>query len=323
MASLIFWIGVFFLGLLVLAKSSDYFIKAAEKLGLILRIPAFIVGVTIIAIGTSLPELASSIFAVIKGSSEIVAGNVIGSNIANIFLILGIAVVISGNVKLLRSLIRVDLPLLIGASFLLAASIWDGVYTLNEAFLSLFLLGIYLSYTASFQKKKDGIAKKIRKDIREKMEDKKRKLCWKSITLLLLSLVLLYFSANYVVDAVIAISDIAGIGKEIIALTAVAVGTSLPELAVSISAIRSRKSEILIGNILGSTIFNSLGVMGIAALFGKITISNEIIKFSLPLMLVAALLYFFITQDREITKWEGWLLIVFYLFFIGKVFGFV
>ncbi|MFQ5887680.1 MAG: sodium:calcium antiporter [Candidatus Hydrothermarchaeales archaeon] len=96
-------------------------------------------------------------------------------------------------------------------------------------------------------------------------------------------------------------------------------GTSLPELTVSITAARVGKPEIAIGNVLGSNIFNSLAVMGISALFGTLLIPQSILTFALPLMLIATLLYLFITQDRQITKWEGWLLLLFYLFFIGKI----
>lgn len=324
----IFWIGVFLGSLFILIKSSNKFIGAAEKIGLALKIPSFIVGVTIVAIGTSLPELASSIFAVLKGSSEIVAGNVIGSNIANIFLILGVAAIFGGNIKLLRPLIRVDLPFLIGASFLFAISIWDGNYTIWEGLLSLVLVAIYISYTVSFQKEPGVVKekKKIRKHIKKRIEDrheKESKWNWKTILTLVLSLVFLYLSANYVVESILALSEIWGIGTAIIAVTAVALGTSLPELFVSISAVRNNNPGIAVGNILGSTIFNSLAVMGIPALIGTLTIPRELIVFSLPLMLFAALLYFFITQDKEITKWEGWLLVVFYVYFIMSVLGVV
>lgn len=322
-----FWLGVFIGSLFILIKASDHFIKASEKVGYSLKIPSFIIGVTIVAIGTSLPELASSIFAVTKGSSEIVAGNVVGSNIANIFLVLGIAAVAGGNIKLLRSLIRVDLPMLIGASLLFTLSIWDGEYTVPEALISLFLVAIYISYTVTSQKKHEDkdLKQKIKRDIRKRLDEEKsdRKLHWQSFVVLGLSLLFLYLSANFVIESVLQLSELLSIGTEVIALTAVAIGTSLPELFVSINAVMNKKEEIVVGNILGSTIFNSLAVMGIPALFGTIIITNELISFSLPIMVIATLMYFFITQDREITKWEGWLLIIFYVFFIGKVVGFV
>ncbi|GAH33655.1 unnamed protein product, partial [marine sediment metagenome] len=123
------WIIVFVVSLFVLIKASDYFTHSAEKIGLFFGIPLFIVGATIVAVGTSLPELISSIFAVLRNSSEIVVGNVVGSNVANIFLVLGIAAIVGRRMKLTYELIHVDLPLLIGSAFLLAVTIWDGIFS--------------------------------------------------------------------------------------------------------------------------------------------------------------------------------------------------
>ena len=157
MMDIALWIFVFIASIFVLLKASNYFTNSAEKIGLFLGMPTFIVGVTIVAIGTSLPELSSSIFAVFADSSEMVVGNVIGSNIANIFLVLGLAAIIGGNIKIFHELIRVDLPILIGASLLLTVSIWDGVYTLPEAILSLSMMVVYLSYTVSTHKKRKSV----------------------------------------------------------------------------------------------------------------------------------------------------------------------
>ena len=122
------------------------------------------------------------------------------------------------------------------------------------------------------------------------------------------------------------ISEIVNVGKEIIAASAIALGTSFPELMVSITAARKGMPEMAVGNVLGSNIFNSFVVMGIPALIGGLVVPEGILTFSLPLllisaMLVATILYFFITQDKEITKWEGWLLVIFYVFFLGKLFN--
>jgi len=111
------------------------------------------------------------------------------------------------------------------------------------------------------------------------------------------------------------------VGRAIIAVSVVALGTSAPELIVSFNASRKGKSEIAIGNVLGSNIFNVFGVMGIAGLFGTLIIPPDILTFALPMMIVATLLYFFITQDKEITRWEGGILIIFYVFFIGALFS--
>ena len=317
MSPLLVWIIIFIASLLVLIKASDYFTDSAEKIGLYFGLPAFIVGVTIVAIGTSLPELVSSIFAVLKNSSEIVVGNVVGSNITNIFLILGIAAIIGKKIKVTYEIIHVDLPLLVGSAFLLAVMIWDGNFTLPEALLSIGGIILYLFYTISVEKKHEDI--EIEKEMKGKL--KKRKLGWKALIILVVSAFFIYLGAKYTVESVIKLSEILNIGKEIIAISAVALGTSLPELMVTVSATRKGKPEMAVGNVLGSNIFNSFAVMGIPALFGTLIIPHSILTFGLPMMLIATLLYFFITQDKEITKWEGWLFIIFYVFFIGKLFN--
>lgn len=315
MLHLLVWIIIFLASLLVLIKASDYFTDSAEKIGLYFGLPAFIVGVTIVAIGTSLPELISSIFAVLKNSSEIVVGNVIGSNITNIFLILGIAAIMGRKIKITHELIHVDLPLLVGSAFLLAVTIWDGVFTLPEAILCIGGVVLYLLYTLNGTMKN----KDTKKEMKAKL--KKEKLDWKILIILIVSAFFIYMGARYTIESVIKLSEILSIGKEIIAISVVALGTSLPELMVTISAARKGRSEMAVGNILGSNIFNSLAVMGIPALIGTLIIPQSILTFGLPMMLIATLLYFFITQDKEITKWEGWLLIIFYVFFIGKIFN--
>jgi cation:H+ antiporter len=125
------------------------------------------------------------------------------------------------------------------------------------------------------------------------------------------------------VESVINLSEILNLGKEIIAVSAVAFGTSVPELAVSLTALRKGKPEIAVGNVLGSNIFNTFVVMGVPAFFGALIIPSSILTFGLPIMLMATLLFFFITQAKVITKWEGYMLLLFYVFFIGKLFGLI
>ena len=159
------------------------------------------------------------------------------------------------------------------------------------------------------------LRKKIRKDLQ------KEKLSSKTWGIFIISSIFIFIGAKYTINSVIQLSELLNLGTEIIAISAVALGTSLPELMVSITAARKGKAEIAVGNILGSNIFNTFAVMGIPALFGVLIIPQSILSFGLPLMLAATLLYFFITQDNEITKWEGWMLIMFYAFFVIKLFN--
>ena len=311
---LFIWLGVFIISLGVLVKSSDYFTEAAEKIGLLLGLPSFIIGVTIVAVGTSLPELVSSIIAVQQNSSEIVLGNVVGSNIANIFLIIGIASVISNKMDIYYELIHVDLPLFVGSAFLLALTVYDGKFTIGEALICIACYVVYLFYTISSS---DG---STAEESSENNPEEKPSLI-KQIIIVAISAVFLFFGADYTIESITKISEILNIGKELIAVTAVAVGTSLPELIVSVSAAKKGNPEIAVGNVLGSNIFNALMVMGIPALIGPLTLPANLLHLSVPVMLVATILFFFVTQDKQVTKWEGWLFFLLYAWFTGNLFG--
>jgi len=299
---------MFVVSLAVLVKASDWFTQSAEQIGRGIGISPFIIGVTIVAFGTSLPELISSIMAVKLGASEIVVGNVLGSNITNIFLIFGLTAIFSKNILLKYDLAIVDLPLLLGTTMLLALMIWDGEFSQIESVLCILGLIVYLVYAANAGSK-------------EKTKDHpKTKIGFRPWIMLLISGVIVYLGARFTVDAIIRLSDAFKVGKEVIAGSAVALGTSLPELTVSISAARKGTPEMAIGNILGSNIFNAFGVMGISALFGKLIIPIDMIREALPIMLIATFLFYFITQVKRVTRWEGALLLIFYIYYLSQLF---
>lgn len=318
MLELFIWVIVFVVSLFVLIKASHYFTDSAEKIGLFLGLPAFLIGVTIVSVGTSLPELVSSIFAVIAGSSEIVVSNVVGSNIANILLVLGIVAIVGKKMKIAYELAHVDVPILIGSAFLFTIMVWDKVFSLPEAIISILGIVIYLLYTISSEKEHEDV--EIKKEMKTELLQKKE-LNVKTILILVISVFFIYISAKYTIESVVVLSGLIGIGKDVIAVSAIALGTSLPELAVSFVAARKGKPEIAIGNILGSNIFNTFVVMGIPAFIGTLVIPQSILTLGLPMMIISTLMFFFITRDKEITKWEGYLLLLFYVLFIGKVFN--
>ncbi len=317
------WGVIFFVSLFVLIKASDLFTDAAEEIGLFFKLKPFLIGVTIVALGTSLPELISSFFAVISGASEIVSGNVVGSNITNICLVLGLAAVVGKKMKLDYEIINVDLPLLISSAFILGITIYDGRFTFWEAILCLVGVAIYfiriaMSENGTKKSKKDG--KDLERYLKKELHWTKR-LPKKDFFVLFISSIFIFFSAKYTIDSAVKISEFLKIGTDIIAASVIALGTSLPELAVSLSAAKKGKAEIAVGNVLGSNIFNSLGVMGVAGLFGVLIIPSSVITFGLPLMIIVTLIVLFVTQDKEVTQWEGYFLLLFYAFHIGKMFN--
>ena len=313
MPSILIWGLVFILSLAVLIISADFFIKSSEKIGASLGIPSFIVGVTLVALGTSLPELITSIIAVMEGASEIVTGNVIGSNISNLCLILGVTGIYSRRVLLGFDIMRVDLPMLVGSSFFMGLCLWDQQFSLFEGILSLAALGMYLAYLFFLGKEEQEEPDQGDEGVRGHFD-------WKTPVILLASGAAIYFSAKYNVQSIQQLSSELGIGKDFIALTAVALGTSLPELVVSIVASRSGHTDMAVGNILGSNIFNTFAVMGVASSVGSLTIT-DLTAYSMPYMVAATLMAFFVLQDRLLTQWESWILIMLYVLFIFNIPG--
>ncbi|HNR59393.1 MAG TPA: sodium:calcium antiporter, partial [Methanothrix sp.] len=264
-----------------------------------------------------------SVLAVVKGSSEIVTGNVMGSNVTNIFLILGLSAIVGKKMVTSYSLVNVDLPFFVGSAVLLSLMVWDGAFSLPEALLCLACLLVYLLYAVSVERVADEARARSMEELEASgvVHPKKRRLDPRVYLKLFLSIVFLYIGANYTVVSVVRLSEMVGIGTEIIAASAVALGTSLPELVVSVKAAATNKPELAIGNIIGSNIFNALGIMGISALFGTVAIPATITTFVMPMMIVSTLLYFVVIWENEMTHWEGWLLVIFYAFFLGKLFA--
>ncbi|MEL7533192.1 MAG: calcium/sodium antiporter [Bacteroidota bacterium] len=313
MAEIWIWIIVFIGTLIVLVISADLFIKVAEKIGLSIGISPFVVGVTLVALGTSLPELVTSIAGVLKGNSEIVLGNIVGSNIANMGLVLGMVGIIGGKIKLKFDLMSVDLPIMMGASVLLYLALQNNHFSLPEGLLFIAGLGIYLTYVFSSGKAE------IPEKGEESEQDPNLRLTWQDIAKLIASVVLIYFSANYNVEAIDFIAQWFDVGNEFVAQTAVALGTSLPELVVSVVAIRRQNAELAVGNIVGSNIFNIFCVMGIPRLLGEIEIPRSILEFGLPGLIIISGLALFSLQDKMLTRWEGFMLLFCYLIYIGNL----
>ena len=309
---LILWIFVFIISLIVLIKSADYFTISAEKIGLAFHIPEFIIGVTIVSIGTSLPELVTSIVAAYSGNPEIVIGNVVGSNITNIFLGLGLLPLIIGFFKIGKKLISTDLPILIGSSFLLLVTCYDGKFKPLEALFCLAGFAVYMAY-----------ALKEHQDYKQNLEEhlrKSAKIDIKTVVTLFVSCVVLWLGAEFTVRSIEKISQFTNLGTEVVSASALALGTSLPEIITSIIVIRNGKIDIAVGTLFGSNIFNAFAIMGIAGLIGTISIPEVMMPFGIYMLVLATLLYFFITLDQEITIWEGCLLIIFYGIYLVKLF---
>lgn len=296
---------LFLVGLFVLVRSSDAFVDYAKELSLSFGVSPFVVGITIVSVGTSLPELVTSVIAVTGGSSDLVLGNVMGSNIANVFFIGGIGALIAGRLRTKENLMAVDLPFFVGTALLLGLIIMDATVSLFEGILLCVCLILYVVYAAS--------KKRAAKEHRTRFS-------WVSIFGVLLSGVLIYFSAQLSVQSIVRVGELVGIATSVLGASVVALGTSFPELFVTIAAARKNETDIVLGNILGSNIFNILGVVGIPRLFGALAVSPLMLTIVLPIMITATLLFFVMVQERELSKWEGMFLLLLYVFFLSAIF---
>lgn len=311
---IILWSAIFIVSLIVLVKGADWLIVSSEKIGLSIGLSPFIVGVTIVGIGTSLPELVSSIFAVLEGAVDVPVANAVGSNIANILLIIGFSAVISKRLMVDKDLIDLDLPLVAGSTALFIGMGWDGVITFGESLLLMLGFGVYLLYTI------------LHKDINiEELSDKKivkkPKITIKDIVMLIIGILGLILGSKYLIESLISLSSILNVATGVIAITAVAVGTSLPELLVSAKAALQGKSEVALGNIFGSNVFNILVVIGLPGLFKTLTLDAQTLYIGIPTLIVTTLLFVISGISKRIYSWEGLFFLLIYVLFIAKLFN--
>ena len=329
---LLFWIIIFIVSLIVLVKGADWLLQSAEKIGLSFGISPFIIGVTIVGLGTSFPELISAMMAVFRGVTEIVPASAIGSNIANILLVIGISAVIGKKLLIHKGLIDLDLPLLAISTVLFLGIAWDKQITFIEALLLLLAYGIYLLYSFLYREEETEEIHEVLPDRAERRKlqsqktfkkklKKKPKIGIKDFLVLGAGIISLVFGAKYLIDSVIKLSEILEIGAGAISLAAVALGTSLPELLVSVKAALQNKSELALGNVFGSNVFNLLVVVGIPGLFKTLQIDEKTFSLGLPILAAATFLFIISGISRRIHIWEGAMYLIVYIFFVGKLFG--
>ena len=270
-------LGLLVVGFVLLMKGADWFVEGASSIADKFGIPQLVIGLTIVAMGTSLPEAAVSISAALKGSAEITIGNVVGSNIMNVLVILGLASVICA-IPVQKSTVKYEIPFTIGVTALLAfLGLWDNQVSRLEGGILWVFMVIYLLYLLRMARKGNGKEPEDRKEAgREGQEGKaKDQPVWKLLLMLVVGGAMIVYGSDVTVDAASALATIFGMEERFIGLTIVAFGTSLPELVTSVTAALKGKADIAVGNIVGSNIFNILFVVGVSALITPVPFSAE------------------------------------------------
>lgn len=290
-----------FVGFAMLIKGADWFVDGSSGIATKFKIPQLVIGLTIVAMGTSAPEAAVSIAAALKGNADITIGNIVGSNILNILIILGVSALIT-PLAVAKSTIKVEIPFMIAVTLLLLWMGYNGTVSLLEGIILLVVFLVYLGYLFL-------LAKNDKNKDEETVNDVS---VWKSLMWTVIGLVLIVYGSNVTVDAATKIAQIVGLSERFIGLTIVALGTSLPELFTSVSAARKGNADIAIGNIVGSNIFNILFVIGISSVIVPVPFANGFRFDTIIAVAAAVLLLLCGLKDKKLKRWSGILMLLSY-----------
>lgn len=305
---------LFIIGLFLLIKGADLLVEGASSIAKRFKVSDMAIGLTVVAFGTSMPELAVSLAASIGGNTEISIGNVLGSNIANILLILGVCACIV-PITIHKETVLKELPfamLAVAALFFLALDLWLGNGTSNllsrgDGLVLLLFFGIFMYYTFGIAKRGD-----VETDSIHSLP------AWKSVLFIVLGLAGLVVGGKWLVDGAVDIALFFGMSQTLVGLTVVAVGTSLPELATSLAAARKGRPEIAVGNVVGSNIFNVLWILGVSAVvaplpYSRFNIEDTLITLGVTIVATAIIL---IGTRHVLTRFNG---LLFLLGYVGYV----
>lgn len=294
-------------GFIFLIKGADYFVEGSSNIAKKFKISPMIIGLTIVAMGTSMPELSVSITSSLIGKNDMSLANVVGSNMFNILMALGVSSLII-NLPIKKDSIKFDIPFLIGIGTLLLLMLFDLKLSIFEG---LILIGIFVFYLWKTLK---PMLKKKDKDIKENEE--KNKSMFKMIVISLVGIIGIIIGGNMVVDNASKIAEIFGMSQNLIGLTIVAVGTSLPEFVTSIMAIKKGENEIAIGNVVGSNIFNILLILGVSSVVNPLMVNIVGLIDVLFMVASSVLLYLFIRKNKNLNRYQG---IIFILLYVGYI----
>lgn len=295
-------------GFVMLVKGADWFVDGAAGIATKFKIPQLVIGLTIVAMGTSAPEAAVSITAAWGGNADITIGNIVGSNILNVLIILGISSVIT-PLLVAKSTMKVDIPFMLAITLLLLGVGYNGTISLIEGIVLLVVFVAYLSYLFV-------VAMKDRKNSEEEVKEIS---VWKALLWTVVGLILIVLGSRLTVNAATRIAQVLGLSERFIGLTIVALGTSLPELFTSVVAARKGNADIAIGNIVGSNIFNILFVVGLSSVIIPVPFA-EGFRFDTIVAIVAALLLWVCPiKEKKLKRWAGILMLATYAAYFAMI----
>jgi cation:H+ antiporter len=309
-------------GLVLLIGGAELLVRGAVRIAAVAGISPLVVGMTVVALGTSAPEFAVGIRSSLAGQPDLALGNAVGSNISNVLLILGVTALVK-PIVVHQKLVKLDVPLMIGASaLLLVMSLDGGVGRIDGAALFALLMA-YMAFSVRASRR-ETLAVKAEYEKEYGVPDAKKEKGRLPIdlALVIVGLVGLVIGAGWLVDGAVALARSLGVSELVVGLTVVAVGTSLPEIATSLIAAKRGEGDIAVGNVVGSNLFNILGVLGASAMVAPsgVPVARAALRFDIPVMIavsVACVPIFF--HDARISRWEAGLLVAHYLGYLTYI----
>ncbi|MCX7109229.1 MAG: calcium/sodium antiporter [Candidatus Methylumidiphilus sp.] len=309
-------------GMVLLVAGAESLVRGASKLAASLGISPLVVGLTVVAFGTSSPELAVSTHAAFTGEADIAIGNVVGSNIFNILFILGLSAMVT-PLAVAQQLIRLDMPIMIGASLLLPILGMDGKISRLDGLL---LFSLLVAYTVFLIRQSRKESKAVQEEYEREYgvgDEEKTPRAWKiDLAYVVGGMIMLLLGSRWLVDGAVRVALDLGVSELMIGLTIIAVGTSLPEVATSVIASLRGERDIAVGNVVGSNIFNILAVVGLTGLVTPdgVPVSIDALRFDIPIMIMVVLACapVFLT-GLIIQRWEGFLFLAYYLAYLAHL----
>lgn len=305
-------IALLVVGLVLLVVGGDLLVRGASNLAYSIQISPLVVGLTVVAFGTSAPELLVSIQAALDGSPDISMGNIIGSNVCNLSLVLGATAAIF-PIVIHENTIKIDWPMAFGASFLLYFFIsHDFVVQQFEGIIFVLILAIY-TYFLIEMSRRETIEKMMEENDGEEIPEIKGATVIKELGILILGGVVLYFGSGMFVDSAKGIATNLGVSQKLIGLTVIAIGTSIPELVTAVIAAYKKETDLAVGNLLGSNIFNVLSILGVTSIIKDISVNPALVSQDMWVMLgITVLVLVLMLPKRKLTRIHGLILLAVY-----------
>ncbi len=312
MWDMLLWVLLIIVGMVLLIKGADWFVEGASSIAKAMKIPSLVIGLTLVSVGTSMPEFSVSLTSSIKGLNDMSFGNIIGSNIFNTFVVIGVSAILT-PLAVSKQMKKYDLPILMGIYLLLMLFSFVTSPLVINLWESIIIFSLTIAYTAF-------LIIRSKKEMKEEKEELKKQRKW-YINLLLVAIGLagIIFGGNIVVDNASKFAYAIGMSELLVGLTIVAVGTSLPELVTSVVAAKKGENDIAIGNAIGSCIFNVILILGFCSIIQPATVAWSSLLDVVVMLISAVVIFLFSFKTLKVNRWQGIVMIIMYAAYLTYI----